>query len=180
MQDAMPGFHENDDEHLGMELVEYEDAPIAGPSKPRPRPPVSAPACSPPVKFDASNSDAANPKGKGKSRAKSLAPESGVAEQESSGPVLSMLECPICLKQLETDNQGLNAHIDWCLSKGAIWEAQAETVTPSSSASAKKGGTLRGKVKADKSKHEKAGKGLGKKSQTFNWGKSGKDLMGKG
>lgn len=34
--------------------------------------------------------------------------------------------CPICSKQLKTDNQGLNAHIDFCLSKGAILEAQAE------------------------------------------------------
>ena len=33
--------------------------------------------------------------------------------------------CPICSKTLQTDNQGLNAHIDFCLSKGAIREAQA-------------------------------------------------------
>ncbi|KAI0085191.1 IMS-domain-containing protein [Irpex rosettiformis] len=33
--------------------------------------------------------------------------------------------CPICSKTLQTDNQGLNAHIDFCLSKGAILEAQA-------------------------------------------------------
>jgi len=38
--------------------------------------------------------------------------------------------CPICRKQLKTDNQGLNAHIDFCLSKGAILEAQAEGSTP--------------------------------------------------
>ena len=33
--------------------------------------------------------------------------------------------CPICSKTLQTDNRGLNAHIDFCLSKGAIREAQA-------------------------------------------------------
>jgi DNA polymerase kappa len=33
--------------------------------------------------------------------------------------------CPICSKVMTTDNQGLNAHIDFCLSKGAIREAQA-------------------------------------------------------
>ncbi|KAF9478811.1 DNA/RNA polymerase [Pholiota conissans] len=35
-------------------------------------------------------------------------------------------ECPICGKTLETDNEGLNAHVDFCLSRGAILEAQAE------------------------------------------------------
>lgn len=38
--------------------------------------------------------------------------------------------CPVCSKQLKTDNQGLNAHIDFCLSKGAILEAQAEASSP--------------------------------------------------
>lgn len=37
--------------------------------------------------------------------------------------------CPICTKMLETDNDGLNAHIDFCLSKGAIREATKATVT---------------------------------------------------
>lgn len=32
--------------------------------------------------------------------------------------------CPICGKTMETDNRGLNAHIDFCLSKEAITEAQ--------------------------------------------------------
>ncbi|KAG9316623.1 DNA/RNA polymerase [Chiua virens] len=38
--------------------------------------------------------------------------------------------CPICNKQLNTDNQGLNSHIDFCLSKGAIMEAQVEASSP--------------------------------------------------
>lgn len=33
------------------------------------------------------------------------------------------LACPICAKELETDNSGLNAHIDFCLSKAAIQQA---------------------------------------------------------
>jgi len=33
--------------------------------------------------------------------------------------------CPICGKSMQTDNQGLNAHIDFCLSRQAIKEAQA-------------------------------------------------------
>jgi len=35
-------------------------------------------------------------------------------------------ECPVCEKTLETDNKGLNSHIDFCLSRGVIWKAQAE------------------------------------------------------
>ncbi|KAG1746290.1 IMS-domain-containing protein [Suillus occidentalis] len=35
-------------------------------------------------------------------------------------------DCPICRKLLETDNKGLNAHIDFCLSRNVIMEAQAE------------------------------------------------------
>ncbi|KAG7098836.1 hypothetical protein E1B28_000740 [Marasmius oreades] len=34
--------------------------------------------------------------------------------------------CPVCGKSMKVDNQGLNAHIDFCLSRGAIRQAQAE------------------------------------------------------
>lgn len=34
--------------------------------------------------------------------------------------------CPICNRTLETDNAGLNAHIDFCLSRGIIKQASAE------------------------------------------------------
>lgn len=44
---------------------------------------------------------------------------------------LSMQTCPICGKSMRTDNQGLNAHIDFCLSKDAIREAQASSSAPS-------------------------------------------------
>ncbi|KAF8639506.1 hypothetical protein AX17_001411 [Amanita inopinata Kibby_2008] len=37
------------------------------------------------------------------------------------------LDCPVCGKAIMTDNQGLNAHIDFCLSRNAIREAQAES-----------------------------------------------------
>jgi DNA polymerase kappa len=43
-------------------------------------------------------------------------------------------DCPICLRTLETDNQGLNAHIDWCLSKGLIKDAQASAKVKDGSA----------------------------------------------
>lgn len=35
-------------------------------------------------------------------------------------------DCPICGKLLETDNKGLNAHIDFCLSRNVIMEAQTD------------------------------------------------------
>ncbi|KAL7281450.1 hypothetical protein ACG7TL_004764 [Trametes sanguinea] len=53
------------------------------------------------------------------------------------GTSSSALECPICSRMLETDNDGLNAHIDFCLSKQAIKEAQAaslQTAVPSKAA----------------------------------------------
>ena len=43
----------------------------------------------------------------------------------SSGSHVQALNCPLCSKELRTDNDGLNAHIDFCLSKSAIMEATA-------------------------------------------------------
>jgi len=34
--------------------------------------------------------------------------------------------CPVCNKTFEIDNAGLNAHVDFCLSRGAIMTAQVE------------------------------------------------------
>lgn len=39
------------------------------------------------------------------------------------------LVCPICSRELQTDNAGLNEHIDYCLSRGAIKEASAAAVS---------------------------------------------------
>ena len=37
--------------------------------------------------------------------------------------------CPICSKTLRTDNAGLNAHVDYCLSRAAIFEASSSSRT---------------------------------------------------
>ncbi|KIY44402.1 DNA/RNA polymerase [Fistulina hepatica ATCC 64428] len=37
--------------------------------------------------------------------------------------------CPVCNRTLQLNNVGLNQHIDWCLSKGAILDAQIEAST---------------------------------------------------
>jgi DNA polymerase kappa len=49
----------------------------------------------------------------------------GTAASESAEGEMTQV-CPICNKTLQADNRGLNAHIDFCLSRGAIREAQAE------------------------------------------------------
>ena len=45
----------------------------------------------------------------------------------SPSPAEEEHDCPICGKTLATDNDGLNQHIDWCLSRGAILEAQRQS-----------------------------------------------------
>jgi DNA polymerase kappa len=45
--------------------------------------------------------------------------------QSSSSRLNEQHVCPICSKTLQTDNAGLNAHVDWCLSRSAILEASA-------------------------------------------------------
>jgi hypothetical protein len=44
----------------------------------------------------------------------------------------NILICPICNRALETDNAGLNAHVDFCLSRGAIFDASARGEASSS------------------------------------------------
>jgi DNA polymerase kappa len=53
---------------------------------------------------------------------------SSAPQPSSSRPATAqLLTCPVCARELETDNDGLNAHVDFCLSKGAIREAARET-----------------------------------------------------
>ena len=44
----------------------------------------------------------------------------GDVEIASHPEALTSLYCPICGKELAVDNDGLNAHIDYCLSRGTI------------------------------------------------------------
>lgn len=78
-----------------------------------------------------------------------------------------LLECPICGRMLDTDNQGLNEHIDFCLSKQAIKEAQTASLNLKPSSSGESSGQTkktasrkpqaRSKAKPDSSGH---GEGL--------------------
>ncbi|KAI0690534.1 hypothetical protein BC835DRAFT_1307867 [Cytidiella melzeri] len=118
------------DDDTESEADEYPSEPQSGDNKRRP--PVSAPASTvassskggrfvtkPLSSAESSNSHVKSPSG--------LLPVSdsptGVALEGAIGVTTHL--CPLCAKTMETDNQGLNAHIDFCLSKGAIREAQA-------------------------------------------------------
>ena len=114
-EDSMPGFYE--EEELESDHLEHDDHTTEGPgsdntlSKPHSKPRSgigvqSRLGMSSKNTFEASGSSF---------------PDQERAEHHT---------CPVCSKTLKTDNQGFNAHIDFCLSKGAILEAQAEASSP--------------------------------------------------
>ena len=168
----------------------------------RPRPPVSAPASTPPfnatsigrVAGEVNESESGNGKERVKARAKSIDPALsnrrsedqpgasnitpsalGQGEGEDMEVDTEMLECPICGKRMKTDNQGLNAHIDFCLSRDAILNAQVQAggasngKGPKEKEREKKGGKVKsGKMLAEKAKEKgKEGKGT-----LLNWANS--------
>lgn len=47
------------------------------------------------------------------------------AQLASTSTTVAVGECPLCTRSF-TDNDELNAHIDWCLSREAIRSAQVE------------------------------------------------------
>lgn len=144
--EAMPGFYEHDEEdgEIGMDVVDDDidgtdpSEPIAGPSSLRPRPPVSAPAPSSQDKNPLDSNLHKKPRSTGSTRPPPPPPPPTIAssshlslEPNKDGDEMRiMLECPICGKGLDTDNQGLNSHVDFCLSRGAILEAQSKAKSP--------------------------------------------------
>ncbi|TFY61207.1 hypothetical protein EVJ58_g4658 [Rhodofomes roseus] len=101
------------------------------------RPPNSAPAPTP--SQSSSKPTPSGPTNVRSFRASSTGPSASVrnspghrsrspSRQARSNPTASEFStqtCPICAKTMVTDNDGLNAHVDFCLSKEAIQEAQA-------------------------------------------------------
>lgn len=126
----MPGFYENEEVEQSLDTDGLDHSTRQGKHKGS-RPPTSAPSSS------AARSPG-TPTGPSSSRATSHPPivATGSAKRKrthspGSGEDNVMgadnvrgQTCPICSKVLETDNRGLNEHIDFCLSKGAIREAQ--------------------------------------------------------
>lgn len=140
-EDAMPGFHEH--EEVDRTIPDFdpdEEFPPESNARltTRPRPPVSEP--NRPSQKDGSSVDASSSTYVIKRRPRST---SEAAQAQSTlpttiKPIKSKVDpspveshvCPVCAKILETDNKGLNAHVDFCLSRGAIREAQAEASSP--------------------------------------------------
>lgn len=110
-EDSMPGFFEEENfelDHLGHdEFMEDPDDSMSTLSKTHSKPRSGI-------------------------NSSSLLGMNGKNTFQSSGSSLEAEHhvCPICNKQLKTDNQRLNAHVDFCLSRGAILEAQAEASSP--------------------------------------------------
>lgn len=131
--DAMPGFHEEDEREDGLSHIDaytfLEDPPNTGSS--RPRPPVSAPARSSLKAASAESTVITSTKLQRRraSDAAQLHPAVG-GVGSFNNTTFELLGCPICGTTLETDNQGLNSHIDFCLSRGAIRQAHAEASSP--------------------------------------------------
>jgi len=132
LDENMPGFHEHDetdnrieDDDLEVDeivnLTELADHGVDQPPTSRSgRPPHST-----------TNAQASSSKSETlamRRRNSEATPSSKKAEHETlkSGLEPETHECPICSKTLETDNDGLNTHVDFCLSRGAIMEAQVE------------------------------------------------------
>ena len=135
IEEAMPGFHEDDETDLGMENDEADeieqDVLISRP--------VST----------------VNRLPNGQASSSKQPPTTGpreIHEVDMRMPLLkpetATHDCPVCGKTLlDTDNEGLNAHIDFCLSRGAIMEAQVEA-----SQSSTKGGKYKGWPKPESTK----------------------------
>jgi len=164
-EEAMPGFYEHDEADEVLDMVadnaEGEDHPLqihatdTAVVQTKPRPPVSAPArtsSSRQQNAKASTSSGSRLAVESRTttsiiRASEAASRSQSAEPSIKAPLETgttrtgtLLQCPICMKTLETDNQGLNAHIDFCLSRGAIMAAQTKAKSPFKGFRVKSGG----------------------------------------
>ncbi|TRM69516.1 hypothetical protein BD626DRAFT_13382 [Schizophyllum amplum] len=134
VDEAMPGFHEEEEEEQEPELSQHDDSAgvcaadfgVDGDD------PVRDDAVRPPSSFDKPSSSSSLSRGndlpvnkppssasttKAKTMKRSPSPQTPPEEHD----------CPICSKTLQTDNDGLNQHIDWCLSRGAILNAQRQS-----------------------------------------------------
>jgi DNA polymerase kappa len=115
IEEAMPGFHENDETDLTMIEADGPDEFEQDVSISRP---VSTVNRSPPSV------------GNGQASSSKQPPPREIHEIDTRKPLSKRKavthDCPVCGKTLETDNEGLNAHIDFCLSRGAIMDAQVE------------------------------------------------------
>jgi len=135
-EEAMPGFYEHEDEIIGFDKHD-DDADLVDPQlppdpprKPSPSKPVSESRIFDVAGTSTSSAHNARINAKPRSTGTAIRPKSSTS---NSGParnsISELLTCPVCKKDLQTDNEGLNSHIDFCLSRGAIRQAHAEAST---------------------------------------------------
>ncbi|KAF9459808.1 hypothetical protein BDZ94DRAFT_1284217 [Collybia nuda] len=125
LEDEMPGFHEQDERDYSPHN-EYRDTTFESTETPRPRPPISAPAHSSPKVSNPGIFAATSLKIQRRRFSDQSCPPSTMNVGSFGNTAFESLECPICGTTLQTNNQGLNSHIDFCLSRGAIRQAHAE------------------------------------------------------
>jgi len=152
LDETMPGYHEHEGTytlHQGCEENITEKAETSFKHATRPRPPVSGPA--PSIRIPGltnteviqhlatSSASSSSSSWRIKEARKISDPVQSIATQgidhrKTSKPDIETHDCPLCGKTLRTDNQGLNSHIDFCLSRGAICQAHAEATSPAKKA----------------------------------------------
>jgi hypothetical protein len=98
---------------------------------------------------------------KGKRKASDTIGDGNELVQGSSKRSNEQHVCPICSKTLQTDNAGLNAHVDWCLSRSAILEASASG-SPNATQQVTKGGGSKKSVLSNTGLKPGSSKGSGK------------------
>lgn len=123
----MPNYHEDVESDIDEEASSNISISHGSPKR---RPPASAPSAS--GSTDAMVSGSSSQKPASFTATGSVKPEKRLTPFAESGRSaagkdgIALLTCPLCSKTIETDNDGLNAHIDYCLSKDAIRDAQAK------------------------------------------------------
>jgi DNA polymerase kappa len=135
-EEAMPGFYEHEDRDI--DIGKHDDDPdpdLSLPDFQKPRPPslkpVSESRASDIAKTSASSASKARLYLKPRSMSAAVRPKSSMSTSASAQNSASdSLTCPVCEKVFQTDNDGLNSHIDFCLSRGVIRQAHAEASSP--------------------------------------------------
>lgn len=136
MDETMPGFHENDeadyepeaeDDFDPDEIIDLTETQAHAGAQESITPKTRRPPHST-TNAHASSSSLQSPK-RPRRNSETIPSDSKAQTDSSIQQKLETHVCPICGKGMETDNQGLNAHVDFCLSRGAIMEAQGATTT---------------------------------------------------
>lgn len=129
----MPGFYEHEDEaiNLGKHADDLDLVDLQPPDLPRRQPSTSKPVSESRL-FDILKPSTSYARFGAKPRSTSavIRPKSSTSGSGTRQLISESLVCPVCGKSFQMDNEGLNSHIDLCLSRGAIRQAHAEASNP--------------------------------------------------